>query len=52
MEMGTSTGQQFLFEGDKTAVSDAIRNNNKYKMMTVRGKKATFTSIRLGDLCS
>jgi|JI61114C2RNA_FD_contig_81_80200_length_2300_multi_3_in_0_out_0_2 DNA mismatch repair protein MSH2 len=52
MELSTSTGQLFLFEGEKGAVSDAIRSNSRYRMMTVRGKKATFTSLRLTDLCS
>lgn len=51
MELATSTGQLHLFEGDKGCISDAIRSNNRYRMMSIRGKKATFTSIRLTDLC-
>lgn len=51
MDLSTSTGQLYLFEGEKGSVSDAIRSNNRYRMMSVRGRKATFTSIRLTDLC-
>lgn len=52
VELTASTGQFKLFEGEKGAVSDAIRSNGKYKIMSVRGKKATFTSLQLTELCS
>lgn len=46
-----NTSQQYLFEGAKSNVQDAIKNNKEYKQGNIRGKKMTFKSNTLAKLC-